>query len=73
MVWFPMRVKARTVPKGEEVQRELPDGATAADLVRALDLPTVACLVLRFGNPIPIDEPLVEGDDLEVVYVASGG
>ena len=68
-----MRVRARTVPKGEEGQLELPEGSTAADLVRGLGLPTVACLVLRAGRPVPIDEPLEEGDDLEVVYVASGG
>ena len=68
-----MRVHARTVPMGEEAERELPAGSTAADLVRALDLPTVACLVLRGGAPLPIDEPLEDGDELEVVYVASGG
>jgi sulfur carrier protein ThiS len=68
-----MRVHVSTMPKGQEEERELPEGATAADLVRAMGLPTVACLVLRAGGPIPIDEPLVEGDDLEVVYVASGG
>ncbi len=68
-----MRVRFRTVPKGNEGELELAEGATAADLVRSLDLPTVASLVLRSGAPIPIDEPLSEGDDLEVVYVASGG
>ncbi len=68
-----MRVRFRTVPRGEQGERELPDGSTATDLVRSLDLPTVATLVLRSGTPIPIDERLSEGDDLEVVYVASGG
>jgi len=38
-----------------------------------MGLPTVACLVLRNGGPIPIDELLESGDALEVVYVASGG
>ncbi|NOQ54505.1 MAG: thiamine biosynthesis protein ThiS, partial [Thermoplasmata archaeon] len=52
---------------------ELPEGARASDLVRHLGLPTAACLVMRNGSPIPIDEPLAEGDALEVVYVASGG
>jgi sulfur carrier protein ThiS len=73
MVWFHMRVRLSTVPKGQEEERELPEGSTAADAVRAMGLPTVACIVLRSGEPIPIDEPLEEGDDLEVVYVASGG
>lgn len=68
-----MRVRARTVPQGGQAEEELPAGAVAADLVRALGLPTVACIVMRGGSPIPIDEPLADGDDLEVVYVASGG
>jgi len=68
-----MLVMARTVPDGREEPRELPEGSLASDLVRAMGLPTAACLVLRSGSPVPIDEPLVEGDELEVVYVASGG
>ncbi len=68
-----MRVHVTTVPRAGEEERELPEGSTAEDLVRVLGLPTVACLVLRNGGPIPIDEPLANGDALEVVYVASGG
>ena len=68
-----MRVHVSTVPRGGKEDRELPEGSTAEDLVRALGLPTVACLVLRNGGPIPIDEPLANGNALEVVYVASGG
>ena len=68
-----MLIVARIVPTGGREQRELPKGSTAADLVRHLGLPTAACLVLRGGVPIPIDEPLWDGDELEVVYVASGG
>jgi len=29
--------------------------------------------VLRGAHPVPIDEPLADGEELEVVYVASGG
>lgn len=68
-----MRVVARTVPEGRTEGVELDEGSLASDLVRALSLPTAACLVLRGGRPIPIDAELVEGDELEVVYVASGG
>jgi len=68
-----MLVKANIVPRGREVEHELPEGARASDLVRKLGLPTAACLVMRNGSPVPIDEPLVDGDSMEVVYVASGG
>jgi sulfur carrier protein ThiS len=68
-----MLVQVSVAPGGERSEEELPEGSTAADLVRHLDLPTAACLVLRSGGPIPIDEPLLDGDALEVIYVASGG
>jgi sulfur carrier protein ThiS len=68
-----MRVEVSVVPRGDKEDREVPEGARAVDLVKELGLPTAACLVLRRGNPIPIDEPLVDGDELEVIYVASGG
>lgn len=68
-----MQVAANVVPTGGRHELELPGDARAADLVRQLELPTSACLVLRRGSPIPIDEPLSEGDQLEVIYVASGG
>lgn len=68
-----MRVDVIVVPRGGKEGRELPEGARAVDLVRDLGLPTAACLVLRCGGPIPIDEPLMDGDELEVIYVASGG
>jgi sulfur carrier protein ThiS len=68
-----MRVHVTTVPQGGKETRELPEGSTASDLVRSLGLPTAACLVIRDGTPIPIDDPMAEGDKLEVIYVASGG
>ena len=68
-----MDVAARTMPDGRSHQVSLPPAAVAGDLVRALGMPTAACLVLRGARPVPIDEPLKDGDVLEVVYVASGG
>ena len=68
-----MDVTARTVPDGRRHQVALPPSAVAGDLVRALGMPTAACLVLRGAHPVPIDEPLADGEELEVVYVASGG
>jgi sulfur carrier protein ThiS len=68
-----MRVQASTLSQGRSSTVELAEGALASDLVRAVGLPVAASLVLRSGRPVPIDEPLVDGESLEVVYVASGG
>ncbi len=68
-----MRVQASTLPRRRTATVELAEGALASDLVRAVGLPVAASLVLRAGRPVPLDEPLVDGESLEVVYVASGG
>jgi sulfur carrier protein ThiS len=68
-----MNVTVSKLPRGETSEEEVPEGASAHDLVRQLGLPSAAVLVLRSGRPIPIDEPLSEGDEMEVIYVASGG
>ncbi len=61
------------MPGGVSTPVELREGAVAADLVRALGMPTAACLVLRGARPVPMDAPLGDGELLEVIYVASGG
>ncbi len=68
-----MLVRARTLPEGRETEAELADGAVGTDLVRALGLPVAAVLLLRGGSPVPIDEALHDGDEVEIIYVASGG
>ena len=52
---------------------ELPEGATGLDLLRKLGLPPDAHLVVRGDIPIPVDEPLAEGEELLILSVVSGG
>jgi hypothetical protein len=72
-LWVAMRVHARRMPGGGAAQVELREGALAADLVRALGMPTAACLVLRGARPLPMDAPIGDGEVFDVIYVASGG
>jgi sulfur carrier protein ThiS len=68
-----MLVRAKTLPEGREYEAELAEGAVGADLVREMGLPIAAVLLLRGGKPVPIDEALNDGDELEIIHVASGG
>lgn len=52
---------------------DLEGGATGLDLFRRLGLAPDAHLLVRGDTPIPLDEPLREGDRLLVVPVVSGG
>lgn len=60
---------------GEEREVELPEGATAGELVAALELHPDGVLVLAEGEPlrpIALNSRLPEGG-VRVVLVASGG
>jgi sulfur carrier protein ThiS len=61
-----------TVNKREQELR-LPEGATVAVLLDALELYPDANIVLRQKTPVPLTETLLEGDVLRVIKVASGG
>lgn len=58
--------------KGTE-QVEVDEGATVADVVEALGMTPEAHIVVRDGDPLPLDAPVADGDALEVVRVVSGG
>ena len=68
-----MRVAAELLPLHRTEEIDLPSGATGFDLFRRLGLAPDAHLLVRGEAPIPLDEPLAEGDALLVISVVSGG
>lgn len=58
--------------KGTETV-EVAAGATVADVVEALGMEPQAHVVVRGGDPLPLDAPVADGDALELVRVVSGG
>ncbi len=57
--------------KAKEVR--LPEGSTVETMLDSLGLYPDAHIVVRGKIPVPVDSPLVNGDQLRVVKVASGG
>jgi len=68
-----MKVTADLVPARRTQAADLPEGATGADLLKALGLAVDAHLLVRGEVPIPEDEPLRSGERITVIAVASGG
>ena len=58
---------------GETSQISIISGATVEDVLRKLGLNVSAQIVLRGKTPIPIDEIVMEGDELRVIETFSGG
>lgn len=68
-----MRVTADLVRGWKTENVELEAGATGLDLLQRLGLAPDAHLILRGDLPIPVDEPLVDGDVVRILAVVSGG
>ncbi len=68
-----VQVVAELVPRRTEVAVALDSDATGEDLLKVLRLPPDAHLLVRGDIPIPIDEPLHDGERIRVIGVVSGG
>lgn len=56
----------------DKERREI-EASSPMEALEALCLPPDSYLILRDNIPIPIDEPLSDGDVIRAVRVASGG
>ncbi len=68
-----MQVTADLVQADKMQTVELPPDATGLDLLERLKLAPDAHLMLRGDLPIPVDEPLRDGDLVRILVVVSGG
>lgn len=69
-----MRVRVARVPRPNvEQELEVRAGALVQDVLKTMAVPLDAVVVLRDGQPLPVDAELVDGDRLRVVNVFSGG
>lgn len=69
-----MKVTATILPtRKETVSIELEEGSDVEQLVRALSYLPDGWIAVRGGQPVPMDEPLKDGDDLKLISVVSGG
>lgn len=68
-----MRIIAELYPARRETPMDLARKATGLDLLNALGLAPDAHLLVRGDVPIPLDEPLSDGERIRVIAVVSGG
>lgn len=69
-----MKVTFHLLPtKKEKKVVELEKGATVEQAIRALGLFPDAWIPVKENTPIPLDEPLNDGDTIKLISVVSGG
>ncbi len=68
-----LRVTVETMPARRTQLVELPDGSNGFDLLDSLHFAPDAHLLVRDETPLPLDEPLADGETVRVIPVVSGG
>ncbi|MGQ9588061.1 MAG: MoaD/ThiS family protein [Thermoplasmata archaeon] len=69
-----MKVTVHLLPTRRETRRiELQEGASVERAIRSLGLLPDSWIAVRGDEPLALDEPLRDGDELKLVSVVSGG
>ena len=68
-----MKVHIELLPSGEKRTLKFSDEASGIDVAKALELKPDAHILVREGQPRPMDETLRNGDHVKLIKVASGG
>ncbi|HIK01671.1 TPA: MoaD/ThiS family protein [archaeon] len=66
-------MKIKIVRKEGEKRIELPEGATASDIFGKLGESSETYIIKRAKEVIIGEEPLSDGDELELIKIISGG
>ena len=68
-----MKIKITRFPQDTSTVVEITKGETVEMLLKKLQLRSDAVIVMRGSTPIPVDDTLVDNQDLRILQVASGG
>lgn len=69
-----MKVRLNILPTRKETRvLDLSGRPTVEDLIRAAELLPDGWIAVRDNEPLPLDEPLDEDDEIDLISVVSGG
>jgi len=68
-----MKVSVTISTTQENSSIELKEGATVTHLLQTLSYKPHATLVLHNNTPIPSDDLVIDGEEYQIIPVASGG
>jgi len=68
-----VNITVRLTRKNEEKQIEIKDKSKIEDVLNKLDLKPDTVIVMYKNQPLPIDEKLIDGQELTILQVSSGG
>jgi len=68
-----MKVLVTVVPTKKQTTLQLNEGSTITALIKQLQYKPHATIVLHNNTPVPEDDLVIDGEEYQVIPVASGG
>jgi len=68
-----VKIKIKLSRTNETKEIELQTGSTVNDVLKKINLKPDTVIVMSNDKPVPVDEVLIDGQDLTILQVSSGG
>ena len=68
-----MKIQLHAINDDKDFELELSKTAVVEDVLIKLEIPPDTVIIMRAGQPIPLDSPLEPDDKLAMIRVLSGG
>ncbi len=68
-----MKILVKTLPDNNSKEIEIKSGSKIIDLLKRISLKPDSIIVLKDTSPVPVDDSIIEEQELTIIKVASGG
>jgi sulfur carrier protein ThiS len=68
-----MKIRVKLIPQNTSQEINIKKGSTVTDLLQAIHRRPDSVIVLKNKTPLPVDDTLLDDQELSILQVASGG
>jgi sulfur carrier protein ThiS len=69
----PMKIRVKLIPQNTSQEIDIKKGSTVTDLLRTIHRRPDSVIVLKNKTPLPVDDIILDDQELSIIQVASGG
>jgi sulfur carrier protein ThiS len=68
-----MKIRVKFIPQNTSQEIDIKNGSTVIDLLRTIHRRPDSVIVLKNKTPLPVDDVILDDQELSIIQVASGG
>ncbi|VVB62205.1 Uncharacterised protein [uncultured archaeon] len=68
-----MKIRVKLIPQNTYQEINIKKGSTVIDLLRTIHRTPDSVIVLKNKTPLPVDDIILDNQELSIIQVASGG